>query len=113
MKLAVIGSRSFDDKMILEKELNEVKTSIELIITGGARGADQLAEQWASTNNIPIKILKPDWSKYGRSAGIVRNKQIIELCDSCVAFWDNQSKGTLSGINYCKKILKPIRVIQF
>ena len=113
MKLAVIGSRSFDDKMILEKVLNEVKTSIGLIITGGAKGADQLAEQWANNNNIPVQIIKPDWSKYGRSAGIVRNKQIIELCDSCLAFWDSQSKGTLSGINHCKKILKPIRVIQF
>ena len=111
MKIAVIGSRNFTDQDILYRELNDIKDKIELVISGGASGADTLAENWALDNNITVKIIKPDWETYGRSAGIVRNKQIIESCEYCYAFWDEKSKGTLFGINYCKKILKPIKII--
>lgn len=111
MIIAVIGSRNFTDQDILYRELNDIKDKIELVISGGASGADTLAENWALDNNIPVKIIKPDWETYGRSAGIVRNKQIIESCEYCYAFWDEKSKGTLFGINYCKKILKPIKII--
>ena len=111
MKIAVIGSRNFTDQDILYRELNDIKDKIELVISGGASGTDTLAENWAVVNNIPVKIIKPDWENYGRSAGIVRNKQIIESCEYCYAFWDEKSKGTLFGINYCKKILKPIKII--
>lgn len=113
MKIAVIGSRNFTDQVVLEKELNEIKDKIELVISGGANGADALAEKWAFDNNIPLEVIKPDWKTFGRSAGVVRNKKIIESCDYCYAFWDERSKGTLFGINYCKKILKPIKIITF
>ena len=113
MKIAVVGSRNFTDKVLLENELIEIKNQIELIISGGASGADTLAENWAKENNIPTLIIKPDWKTYGRSAGIVRNKQIIESCDYCCAFWDCKSKGTEFSINYCNKISKEIKVIRF
>ena len=113
MKIAVIGSRNFTDENVLENELNLIKDKVELVISGGASGADKLAEKWALDNNIPIEVIKPDWKIYGRAAGVIRNKQIIESCDYCYAFWDKKSKGTLFGINYCKKISKPIKIINF
>ena len=113
MKIAVIGSRNFTDQVVLENELNVIKDKVELVISGGASGADTLAEKWAFDNNIPIEVIKPDWKTFGRAAGVVRNKQIIESCDYCYAFWDKKSKGTLFSINYCKKILKPIKIINF
>jgi hypothetical protein len=54
-------------------------------------GADSLAEQWTIEKEIAIKVYKPDLSKYGKGAGVVRNKLIIENCDYCVAFWDGSS----------------------
>jgi hypothetical protein len=113
MKIAVIGSRTFKDQNLLENELNAIKGQIELVISGGATGADTIAENWASVNNIPVEIHKPNWKTYGRSAGVIRNKLIIESCDYCIAFWDKKSKGTLYSINYCKKVFKPIKVINF
>jgi hypothetical protein len=113
MKVAVIGSRSFTDEVLLENELNGIKNQIAFVITGGAKGADAIAEKWALKNNIPTVVFQPDWQTYGKAAGIIRNKQIIETCDCCFAFWDNQSKGTLFSINYCNKISKPIKVLNF
>ena len=113
MKIAVVGSRNFTHKVILENELDSIKNQIELIISGGAVGADTLAENWAKENKIQTLIIKPNWKTYGRSAGVVRNKQIIESCDYCYAFWDCKSKGTEFSINYCIKISKEIKVIKF
>jgi hypothetical protein len=113
MKIAVIGSRSFGNQILLEKELESIKNQIDVIISGGAMGADQLAEKWAINKNIPTLIIKPNWSEFGRSAGIVRNKQIIESCDMCIAFWDGISKGTFSSINLCEKMGKNIKIIKF
>ena len=113
MNVAVIGSRSFNDSLLLEYELNAIKEKINLVISGGAKGADKLAEKWAIENNIPTVVIKPDWKTFGRAAGLVRNKQIIASCDCCYAFWDQKSKGTLFTINYCKQMLKPIKIINF
>ena len=113
MKIAVIGGRNFTDQVALENELNVIKDKIELVISGGATVADNLAEKWALDNNIAIEIFKPDWKTYGRLAGVVRNKQIIQSCDYCYFFWDKKSIGIQFSINYCKKIFKPIKVIYF
>ena len=113
MKIAVIGSRNFTDQILLENELNTIKEKVTMVISGGASGADKLAEKWALDNNIPLEVYKPDWKTYGRAAGVVRNKLIIESCDYCYAFWDKKSKGTLYSINHCKKVYKPIKIINF
>lgn len=113
MKLAVVGSRNYTDNLLLENELNTIKEKITMVISGGAIGADTLAEKLAIDNNIPFQVMKPDWKTYGRAAGVVRNKQIIDSCDYCFAFWDNKSKGTLFNIKYCNKIGKPIKIINF
>ena len=70
-------------------------------------------EKWAKENEIPCTIIKPDWAKYGKGAGIKRNKQIIESCDQCLAFWDGNSKGTASGIKLAEQLKKPIHLILY
>lgn len=106
MKYAVIGSRSFCDYAVFEKELN--KYDISEIISGGAKGTDQLAERYAHANSIPIHIFKPDWQQYGKGAGVIRNKEIINACDAVIAFWDGKSKGTQSSINFARNKGKPV-----
>jgi len=111
MKIAIIGSRSFINIDLMTQTLNDL--DIDEIISGGAKGADTLARNYAIENRIPLKEFKPDWAQYGRGAGIIRNKQIIDSADYILAFWDGQSKGTQSSINYAKKNDKPIKVITF
>ena len=110
MKLAVIGSRDFENTVMLNEILLKHKDELTLIISGGSKGADTMAESWAKDNGVETLIFLPDWSKYGRSAGVVRNHDIIKSCDLCIAFWDGKSKGTASGIRLCKKYGKPCKV---
>ena len=113
MKLAVIGSRSFDNFELLNKEIISLNTEIIQIISGGAQGADSLAEKWSIQNNVKITVIKPDWLKYGKGAGIKRNEEIIKNCDFCIAFWDGKSKGTTSSIKFCKKYSIPHKIVLY
>ena len=105
MKVAVIGSRSFNNFELLESKLKQL--SINQIISGGAKGADTLAALYAQKNEIPTTIIPPNYKKFGRGAPIIRNKEIVSLCDTVVAFWDGTSKGTSFTIEYAQKENKP------
>lgn len=111
VKLAVVGTRTFQNYALLCKTLDNYQ--ISLIISGGAAGADKLAEIYAKEKNIPIKIYYPEWEKYGKSAGPIRNEFIVRESDCVIAFWDGISRGTLSSINICKKMNKPLTIIKY
>ena len=87
MKVAVIGSRTFNDYEEVKRSLSAI--NITLLVSGGAKGADTLGEQYAKENNIPTKIFLPDWNKHGKAAGFIRNTDIINEAELVVAFWDN------------------------
>jgi len=113
IKLAIVGSRSFDDYDHLVKSILENfpdLSAIKLIVSGGAKGADKLAERFASEHKIPIQIIKPDWS-LGRHAAMLRNKSIVDCVDTVIAFWDNVSNGTEDTIKYTKKVKKKLYMI--
>ena len=112
MKLAVVGSRGFSDKARLYAELEKF-SGISLIISGGAKGADQLAEEYARERNIPVKIFMPDWAKYKRAAGPMRNKLIVQESECVIAFWDGVSAGTKSSIDFAKKENKTLHIVRF
>lgn len=112
INLAIIGSRIFEDyilaKNILLEIISENNLIINKIISGGANGSDKIAEKFAEEFNIDIEVIKPDWKKYGRSAGPIRNSDIIKNSDFIVAFWNGKSKGTLDSINKAKKLNKEL-----
>lgn len=113
MRIGVIGSRSFLDYELLEKTLNKIldRTQISSIISGGAKGADSLAEKYAQLNNIDVTIFKPDWS-LGKGAAAIRNIKIVENSDIIIAFWDGVSKGTKMTIGMAtSKNVKVLKVI--
>jgi len=112
MKIGVVGSRTYIDYERMSQELNEIE-NIEEIISGGAKGADELAERYAKEKHIKIKIFHPDWMKYGKEAGKLRNDDIVKESDMIVAFWDMESPGTKDTITKAENLCKPIRIIQF
>lgn len=115
MKLGVVGSRTFNDYDLLKRYLDLIhnREKISFIVSGGAKGADKLSERWALENNVETIIFIPDWEKYKKAAGFIRNKDIITESDKVIAFWDNISKGTLSSINLSKEQNKKIIVVKF
>jgi RNAse (barnase) inhibitor barstar len=109
MRVAIVGSRSFTDyekfKTLLFNAY-DIK-DISEIVSGGAKGTDSLAEKFSHEYMIPIKIFFPDWNKFGKKAGFLRNEEIVDYCDELVAFWDGDSKGTKSSIDLSNKKDKP------
>ena len=107
MKIAIIGSRGLHVDNINEY----IPRDVTEVVSGGAKGIDTDADNYARDNNLKITLFLPDYSRYGRGAPIVRNKQIVDYADEVLAFWDGKSRGTLSVIEYCKKQGKTVRVI--
>ena len=116
-KVAVIGSRTFTDKAKLFEVLNKNKLKIKLIVSGGARGPDTFATEWANENGVPYLVFPAKWKtddgKFDRGAGMRRNKDIINYADVVIAFYDGVSKGTGFGIDMAQKLNKPLKVIKF
>ena len=115
IKLAVIGSRSFNDYDLLKKSIlahYDIKT-IECIVSGGAIGADSFAEKFAKEFKIPTKIYLPNWELYGRAAGFRRNQEIINKATEVMAFWNGTSRGTKNSMDLADDQDKPVIIVYF
>jgi hypothetical protein len=111
MVVAVVGSRGFRNYAFLEDMLRSFP--ISRIVSGGAKGADSMAEKYAQERSKPVVIYRPEYSKYGKNAPLVRNKAIIDASDICVAFWDGKSRGTKHAISMAKKAGKELHIFPF
>mgnify|MGYP000079560953 CR=1 FL=1 len=128
--IAIVGSRNFNNYKLLETIMSQYLLDVTQIVTGGAKGADQLGEKWCLDylNQVPI-LIYPDWKnifqpraviksdkngrKYDAMAGIRRNEKIVDQSDLVIAFWDGKSKGTQHVINYSRKQKKEVKVVLF
>lgn len=115
MKLAVVGSRTFLDRLTVFFYLQEYYKvfgdNLELVSGGCPRGPDYFAEEFASLSNIPIKIFPANWNEHGKAAGFIRNSDIANYADEVIAFWDRKSKGTLDTIKKAEKQNKQVIII--
>ena len=116
MILAVVGSRNFDDRDSLFKILDGIceRNHVERIVSGGAKGADRLGQNYAMEKNIPFTVFTPEWEPpdqaYNPRAGFERNKKIANACTHLVAFWDGKSGGTKDTIELTQGAKKPCMV---
>ena len=108
MKIAVIGSRELKVND-LEKYL---PVGVTEIVSGGAKGVDTCAREYANTKGLKLTEFLPEYNRYGRGAPLKRNLQIIDYADEVLAFWDGRSRGTKYVIEQCKKRNKKVTVIK-
>ncbi len=108
MKIAVIGSRSLK----IDNMGDFLPADITEIVSGGAKGIDAVAADYARQNNIKLTQFFPEYKRYGRAAPLKRNHQIAEYADEVIAFWDGSSKGTMYTVELFKKLGKKITVIE-
>lgn len=114
MKTIIAGSRLFNDYDLLKKQVNHYrfyKGVITEIVSGCAKGADALGEQFAVENGIPLKYFPADWDTHGRAAGPIRNQQMAEYADALIAVWDGASRGTKNMIDNMNRLNKPVFII--
>lgn len=114
-KIVIAGCRYYNNykeaKEYIDFCISEIRKQYSIVIvSGGCSGADMIGEKYAEENSFQVERYPADWDKYGRSAGPIRNRQMAEICDYVICFWDGKSRGTKSMIEYAKKIGKPVMV---
>ena len=102
MRVAVVtGSRTWEDEGRLTETLEAFGP--DLVVHGGARGADRMAGRWALRNGVKVMVYPANWNAHGRSAGFRRNQQMVEIAQAnalagdevvVLGFWRDQSTGT-------------------
>lgn len=117
-KLIVAGGRDFNDAVTLAIAINNLAHGIYAdraisIVTGMAKGADSLGYYFAIKNNVVAYKFPANWNQYGKSAGMIRNKQMGDFADGLLAFWDGKSRGTKQMIEYMLSLHKPVDIIRY
>lgn len=118
MKLAIIGSRGITDistkKLIdeyIDKYAEKSSGGITEIVSGGAKGIDTLAREFANRRSIRLTEFLPDYRRFGRGAPLKRNESIAEYADCAIAFWDGRSRGTAHTVKLFEELGKPVKII--
>ena len=117
VNIIVAGSRSFDDYKLLKEKCDYYLSDalakgydIE-IVSGTAKGADKLGEQYAKERGYHIAYFPADWKAYGKRAGYLRNQQMANFSDALICFWDGSSKGTKHMIDIARGKHIPVRTV--
>lgn len=115
LKLIVAGGREFDNYKLLNGALNHLTKNVGavIVVSGKARGADNLGERWAKEHGHIVEEYPADWDKYGKSAGYKRNALMAKNAGALVAFWDGKSKGTKHMIDLAKLHGLKVRTIRY
>lgn len=96
--LIIAGSRTFKNyfeaKSIIYSTLSTRRLEEINIISGGAKGADQIGEKFANELGTKLSIYPANWEKYGKKAGHIRNQEMANIGDGLLLFWDGESKGS-------------------
>jgi len=102
MKIGIVGSRDFPDANLRVKKcllrLKRLYGDRIIIVTGGGGVVDHAAYTESVLLGLRCFVIPANWEKYGKKAGPIRNKQLVEICDKVYAFWDGKSKGTAGVI---------------
>ena len=118
MRIAVVGGRDFGNPAQYELMCSVLSNfgfdkEGNVIVSGGAKGADYLAKCFAEDASLEYKEWPAQWTKYGRNAGFKRNKQIVKDSDFVIAFWDGHSSGTQNTIQEAANLKKPTLIIYY
>ena len=102
MVVAIVGSRS----LFVEDLGRFIPHGVTRIVSGGAKGIDTCAKEYALKMGIEIVEYIPDYQRYRKAAPLIRNRAIVDCADEVLIFWDGKSRGTKYVIDYCDRIGK-------
>lgn len=116
-RVIVAGSRDIQSKTFIFQKLDALlarkinEGECVQIVSGTARGVDQIGEEYAGNRGFACQRFPADWEAYGKQAGYLRNYQMAQNADALVAFWDGRSPGTRHMIKTAQTLHLEIRVI--
>lgn len=103
MNVIIAGSRGVTDYQIVREAIKQSGFHVTRVVSGGARGVDQLGERWAKEHALPLLRMSAEWETYGRSAGYRRNEAMAGVADALIAVWDGSSPGTQHMIQAARR----------
>ena len=117
-RLVVAGGREFENYKLLSTQLDKylhdiIHTHEVIILSGCAKGADSLGEQYARERGFKVEQHPAAWEQYGDAAGPIRNKEMTGEADAVIVFWDGKSKGSKSMINCAKEQGIPCKIVRY
>lgn len=115
MKVIIAGGRDFNDFDMLCQKADKIlsrQDEIE-IVSGRARGADQLGEKYARMRGYPIKMFPAEWNRYGKRSGFIRNEDMGNYADALILFWNGVSKGSEHMLEVARENNLLIRIIKY
>ena len=117
-RIIVAGGRDFNNYALVEEKLDHYLKFLNphkvIIVSGGARGADSLGERYAKENGYKLERYPADWNgPHGKSAGFVRNRQMAEVSNALIAFWDRKSNGTRHMVTTATKLGLKVRIVEY
>lgn len=128
LRVIIAGSRNFDDFLKLIDSCTDILSKITehhndlnkiRVVSGAARGADQLGEQYAKVREYELSRFPADWDGLGKRAGYVRNAEMAKYAMEdgnygvLIAFWDGKSKGTKHMIDLAEKNGLDMHIVRF
>lgn len=115
MKVIIAGSRGITRYSLVEKAVVASKFTITQVVSGGARGVDQLGIKWAKRNGVDFTVMRAAWidrdGERNWNAGFERNERMADYADALIAVWDGFSGGTKHMMQCMGKRAKPIYYI--
>ena len=114
MRVIIAGSRTITSYDTVKEAVANSGFTITTVISGCARGVDQLGEKWANENGVKIARFPANWEKYGKRAGAIRNAAMADNADALIAVWDGKSAGTRDMIKQATGVfnLSQVYVLQ-
>ncbi len=139
VRIIIAGGRDFNNYELLKQSVNDIIFDLESrkiitrigntsrvkekhlieFISGTARGADKLGEQYVSETIYSVKKFPANWDLYGKRAGYIRNEQMAKYAMSdnsygvLIAFWDGKSRGTKHMIDLANKYGLEIHIVNY
>ncbi len=116
MKIGIVGSRTFPQPKIIEWFIRDLPKGVS-IVSGGARGADTAAAEYARKNGLAVEEIFPNLEGCNERHEYVkryyeRNQRIADGCDMLVAFSEKESGGTFDTVKRAVKAGKPVKIIR-
>lgn len=103
MRTIIAGTRTIEDRALVEKAISRAGHLITMVLCGGAKGVDTVGRNWALDKGIPVKYFIANWPAHEKAAGPIRNREMAENADALVAVHDGQSRGTKSMIGLARQ----------
>lgn len=118
-RMIVAGGRDYSNQNVVNYYIDRVKDVCDsrglslVIVCGMATGADTLGRNYAISNGLEVLEFPANWNRYGKSAGYIRNKEMGDVADSAIVFWDGRSKGSKLMIDIMHELKKPVVAISY